>query len=146
MRTLFLVHLGATLCLVGLIWTIQWVHYPLMALVGEERFLQYHEVHSNAISWLVIPLMLTELGTAIWLVASRPAAIPAWAVWLGLLLVVGIWLSTAFLQVPRHGILARGFDSAAHDFLVASNWLRTIAWSLRGVLVLWMTRQLMAGP
>ena len=34
MPLVFLLHLGATLALVGLIWTVQVVHYPLFAGVG----------------------------------------------------------------------------------------------------------------
>ncbi len=142
MKTLFLLHLGSTLCMVGLIWTIQLVQYPLMAQVGDQSFVRYHAGHSNAIRWVVIPCMLTELLSALWLVAERPAAIPSWSAWAGLALVGVVWLSTAFLQVPQHGILARGFDPAAHRFLVTSNWVRTLAWSLRGILVLWMARRL----
>lgn len=142
MKMLLLVHVAATLCLVGLIWTIQVVHYPLMGQVGAEAFSRYHVLHSSAISWLVVPLMLVELGTAIvWVV--RPLSDTTWPAWLGLALIGVIWLSTAVLQVPQHNILAGGFDAAAHHFLVTSNWLRTVAWSLRGVLVVWFVSRLM---
>lgn len=137
MKLLLLVHLGATLCLVGLIWTIQVVHYPLMGDVGSDAFGRYHAAHSTAISWLVIPLMLTELGTAL-LLLRYPfdgSTVPAWV---GLVLLGVIWLSTALLQVPQHGVLASGFNAEAHRVLVLSNWVRTFAWSARGVLVLWM--------
>jgi hypothetical protein len=35
-------------------------------------------------------------------------------------------------------MLAAGFNRVAHEIPVTSNWLRTAAWSARGVLVLWM--------
>jgi hypothetical protein len=47
-----------------------------------------------------------------------------------------IWLSTALLQVPRHRALEAGFDPAAHRALVATNWIRTVAWTARGFLLL----------
>jgi hypothetical protein len=51
---------------------------------------------------------------------------------------VGIaWASTAFVQVPLHGTLARGFDEDAHARLVATNWVRTIAWSGHAALMAW---------
>jgi hypothetical protein len=65
-------------------------------------------------------------------------------VWTGLLLVAGIWLSTALFQAPRHTILGRGFDPAAHRFLVSSNRLRTVLWSLRGLVVLCVLYQAIA--
>ena len=138
MNPLLLVQLASTLCLVGLIWTIQIVHYPLMAQVGVEEFTRYHAAHSAAITWLVVPLMLAELVSAIALVLDRPEAVPNWAAWVGLALVVLIWLSTGLLQVPQHALLAQGFDAGAHRTLVLSNWVRTAAWSLRGLLLLWL--------
>jgi hypothetical protein len=53
-------------------------------------------------------------------------------------LVAVIWLSTALLQVPAHGRLSAGFDAETGGFLVATNWIRTIAWSLRSAVVVWM--------
>ena len=139
MKALLLVQAASTLPLVGLIWTVQLVQYPLFARVGETAFADYHAGHAQRISWVVLPLMLAELISA-GLLAMRSDA-PSSA-WLGAALVAVIWLSTFFLQVPRHGDLSRGFDAAAHAFLVSSNWLRTLAWSIRGALVLWWLSKL----
>jgi hypothetical protein len=46
------------------------------------------------------------------------------------------WVSTALVQIPLHNQLALGFDLSVHRKLVATNWWRTIAWSLRGVCLL----------
>ena len=139
----FLLQLASTLALVGLIWTIQVVQYPLLSKVGLDAFPAYHAGHSSHITLVVAPLMLTELATALYLLVVRPPSLPAWALWLGILLVAVVWLSTAFLQVPRHGTLSAGFDAEAHRFLVASNWLRTFAWTARGALLLWLTSRLL---
>ena len=56
----------------------------------------------------------------------------------GISLVAVIWLSTAFIQVPCHNRLVDGFDEEAHSRLVGSNWIRTVAWTIRGVLSLAM--------
>jgi hypothetical protein len=45
------------------------------------------------------------------------------------------WLSTAIVQVPLHRRLEQGFEAGAHGRLVATNWVRTGAWTARGVLV-----------
>jgi hypothetical protein len=37
-----------------------------------------------------------------------------------------------------HHRLERGFDPAAYRQLVRGNWIRTIAWSLRGLLAVQM--------
>jgi hypothetical protein len=58
--------------------------------------------------------------------------------WTGLALVAAIWLSTAAIQVPCHAKLAAGFDAEVHARLVSSNWIRTVAWTARGLLALAM--------
>ncbi|MEM9998300.1 MAG: hypothetical protein AAF809_11415 [Bacteroidota bacterium] len=143
MKALLLAHLFATLTMFGVIWIVQVVHYPLFAGVGPERFVAYEAGHATRITWIVMPTMFLELGTALALVWTRPDALPAWMVWVGLALVGVVWLSTALIQVPLHSTLAAGFDAEAHARLVSTNWIRTVAWTLRAGLVLWMTALLL---
>lgn len=82
--------------------------------------------------------MLVEGITAAALVFRRPPALSQTSVLLGMFLLVVIWVSTAVVQVPLHKLLARGFDLRAYRRLVVTNWLRTIAWSLRGLLIMAM--------
>ena len=52
-------------------------------------------------------------------------------------------LVTVALSVPAHGVLAGGFDAAAHARLVGTNWLRTAAWTVgaaTSLLLLWQYR------
>jgi len=138
---LLLVNVAATLFMVGVIWFVQAVHYPLFARVGEEGFPAYARAHARLTGLVVGPPMLLEAVTAVALVFSRPQGVPVSLPWAGLGLVVVIWLSTAILQSPRHTALGRGFDPASYRLLVASNWLRTAVWSLRGILVLAMVSE-----
>jgi hypothetical protein len=137
-RLLFLVHLGSSLFMVGLIWFVQVVHYPLFASVGSLEFPSYEQRHTALTTWVVAPPMLTEGVTAALLIWLRPTGVPEWSVWSGLALLGVIWLSTAFIQVPCHELLSKRFEPVVHRRLVSTNWLRTAAWSLRGGLVLWM--------
>jgi hypothetical protein len=122
------VHLVTTLMMAGLIVFVQVVHYPLKARVGAEAFPGYQTGHTVRTSWVVVPLMLVELVSALWLAAMPPTATLRPVALLGALLLGGIWVSTALLQAPAHGRLARGFDAAVHRRLVRSNWIRTLAW------------------
>ncbi len=128
-------HHAATWALVGLIWTIQVVHYPLFAQVGRQTFPAYHQGHTRQITWVVAPLMFTELGTA------------AWLLWIGardpwflasLVPLAFNWLATWRVQIPLHHKLANGFDAEIHRRLVATNWWRTAAWSARGICLMMM--------
>lgn len=138
-RVAWLAQLGTTLPLVGLIWFVQIVAYPLFALVGPSEFARYHEAHSRLISFVVAPLMVAELGAALfWLVDPGDFATRAQAA-VGALLVALAWLVTVFVSVPRHAVLAQGFDARAHAVLLSTNWLRTFAWSARGALLVLLT-------
>lgn len=138
MPGVLLLHVGATLALVGLIWFVQVVHYPLFAHVGHEAFAAYEQEHMRRTTWVVAAPMLIELLTGIVLLWQRADGVPAWMAWVGVALLAVIWASTIWLQVPCHEALRQGFSEAAHAELVRTNWVRTIAWSLRGLLVLGM--------
>ncbi|MGH3148767.1 MAG: hypothetical protein ACRDTR_23555, partial [Rubrobacter sp.] len=133
-----LAHAAATLFMVGVIWFVQIVHYPLFGRVGRSGFAAYSGDHSRLTGFVVGPPMLIEAATAVALVVRTPQGISPALVWAGFVLLAAIWLSTALLQAPRHTRLGQGFDLPAHRFLVASNWLRTALWSIRGLLVLLM--------
>lgn len=137
-RLVFLFHLGSTLYMVGLIWFVQIVHYPLFDSVGSQDFAEYEKRHGVWTTWAVGPSMLIEMATAALLLWRCPEGIAPWTLWTGLVLLAIIWLSTALIQVPCHDILSQGFDAVVHKRLVWTNWLRTIAWSIRGILVLRM--------
>lgn len=138
-----LTHAGATLALVGLIWTIQVVHYPLFAKVGAEAFATYEQSHVARITMIVGPLMLVELVCAVAIVGMRPSGVSPALAWSGFTLLAIIWISTATLQGPMHGKLSTlgVCDPKVHSALVSTNWIRTFAWSARGVLALAMLWQ-----
>ncbi|MHC4080233.1 MAG: hypothetical protein ACYS15_09345 [Planctomycetota bacterium] len=120
----------------GLIWFVQIVHYPLMRRVGAVDFVAYERHHMQRTTWVVAPLMLLEAVTAVLIAATAPAGVSRVLAWSGLALVAWIWFSTAALQVPCHRRLQAGFDPATLSRLVATNWGRTAAWSVRSVLAL----------
>jgi hypothetical protein len=137
-KLIFLAHVTATLFMCGVIWFVQVVHYPLFERVGTTQFTAYENAHRDLITWVVIPPMLIEGLTAVLLLWQRPQGIEAKSLWIGLALLVMIWLSTWLVQVPQHNRLTQGFSPHAHRLLVLSHWIRTFGWSARSVLVLLM--------
>ncbi|MFB0976218.1 MAG: hypothetical protein QMC73_01015 [Myxococcota bacterium] len=135
---ILLVHLAATYYMVGLIWFVQHVHYPLFGAVGSDEFSAYSQSHVARTGSIVGPAMIVEGATAALLLAATPSALPGWLVWFGAGLLLVIWLSTGLLQVPRHRDLIAGFDATAHRRLVTTYWILYLAWSLRGGLALYM--------
>lgn len=134
LRWLFAAHAFVTLFMTGLIWFVQVVHYPLFGKIGKMDFAEYEAQHTRRTGRLVSGPMLLELGLAAALVWATSGT----AAWCGLGLLGIIWLSTALGQVPMHRRLEKGFDNEAHRQLVVGNWVRTIGWSLRGVLAIVM--------
>jgi hypothetical protein len=136
-------NLSSSLSLTGLIWFVQIVHYPLFAKVGAREFVGYEKNHSRLTSLVVGPPMLVEAAAAVGLLFARQEWLPSWTVWTGVGLVVVIWLSTAAIQIPSHTRLEAGFETAVHRRLVISNWIRTLAWTLRtwiALFLVWRSR------
>ncbi len=139
----FSLQVGSTLAMFGLIWFVQVVHYPLFLQVGAAQFPAYEAAHANRTTYVVAPLMLAELATSGLLLLSRfrPAGISAGSAWIGAALVAVLWLSTGLIQVPLHNQLQSGYSTETIRRLVATNWIRTLAWTARAVLVLrWVSR------
>lgn len=139
LHLILMTHLAATWFMIGLIWFVQIVHYPLFDRVGREAFPAYERHHQRRTTWVVAPPMMMELVSAMLIVAGRPGSSLAWT---GAALVLGIWLSTAMLQVPLHARLAGAFDVRGHTILVQTNWLRTLMWTARGGIALAMLGEL----
>lgn len=125
-------HLGGTSMMIGFIWTIQLLTYPAMAAVPADDFPAYEAAHTRRVTQTLALLAPLEVVTAAGVALFVPD-VPSWlSVGAGALL-VAIWVSTGFYYAPIHGRLSAGFDPALHRRLVRANWLRTIAWTVRGV-------------
>ena len=132
------VHLVATAAMVGLIWFVQIVHYPLFAAVGQDRFVAYEVEHQRRTSYVVGPPMAVEGVTSIVLLVAAPEGVGPLLPIVGVGLLAVIHASTVFLQVPAHAALARSHDVGSIRRLVRTNWIRTIGWSARGGLAVAM--------
>ncbi len=141
----FLVQVCSTGYMIGVIWTVQLVHYPLFSAVSLERFSYFERQHQQRISMVVMPFMLAELGTAFALPFITSAIWRPVEAWLALAMLLVVWLATFLVQAPAHRRLSAGFDTHVHAGLVQGNWLRTVLWTARGVLVLvWLSRALVS--
>jgi hypothetical protein len=136
MLDFFQLNLASALFMTGLIWFVQLVHYPLFSSVPSEPFLVYERLHAKRTTWIVAPVMLLELATGVILAAAGSQYLGKAASWANLGLLGVIWISTATLQIPLHGLLANGFSRETHRRLVSGDWIRTAAWTARSILPL----------
>ncbi|MEI7973764.1 MAG: hypothetical protein WCH11_05290 [Bdellovibrio sp.] len=114
----------------GVIWLVQWVHYPLMRFISAENFVLFHAKHSSQITCVVGPLMLLQLLCSLHLVLRMPEE-----AWPHLLLTGLAFAATALISVPLHQLLARGWSASVHRRLVQTNWIRTLVWSVHSLWI-----------
>ena len=140
-RPILITHLAATLFMVGLIWTIHTVHYPLFANVGDSAYVAFQAEHVNRIGKLLFLPWLTEgltlLGILIlaFLGNRHDFRLPVFLNGVGMAIVLVI---SGFWSAPAHGDLANGFNKEVHDRLMAANLVRTLAWTLCGICAIWL--------
>jgi hypothetical protein len=115
-----------------LIWLVQMIIYPGLARIPSNDFVNYHAWYVTRITMVVLPLMICEIiiATACFFLQDNLFyPIVAFG------LVVLVWFSTFAFQVPIHKCLQAGKDKIKIRRLLATNWIRTVAWSLKAVTV-----------
>ena len=122
----------------GVIWVMQVVHYPLMRFVSGEQFARFETAHRVRISWVVGPLMLIEGVCVLAFLFAPPAGLPWWLPWVGAGVETVAIGTTAFVSAPLHERLNANFDQATLNRLIATNWIRTIAWTCRAAVAIAM--------
>ena len=119
------------------------VNYSSWHLIGADEFIAYHQfISPRVLAFLVAPAILGTVFTILML-WSRPAVIPAWAVWIAIATQAVVWISTATIQVPIQLQLSQhGLSVELIDRLIETNiWLRRIPYSVCAGMFLWMGAQ-----
>lgn len=130
-----LINLLSTWTMVGVIWFVQVVHYPLLSVVPVESAASVAVEHQRRTGWVVGAPMALEGVTTLALLVLVPEGVAWFVPWLaGIPLAVALG-ATIFLSVPRHERMARDPDAQVGKELVSTNWVRTIAWTVRGFIV-----------
>lgn len=135
-KVLLLFLFASTWGMVGVIWFVQVVHYPLFARVQND-FTNYATEHVKRVSWVVIPLMIVEFSSSLILLLFWQSfdTFGQGLLITGIMILAIVWGSTFLLQVPCHEKLARECDQKIIQRLVRTNWIRTLGWSTRGLVV-----------
>jgi len=118
----------------GLIWFVQVVHYYLFNKIGIDSFAEYEKIHCRVTGYVVLPPMVLELLTSIYLAFYAVNSLTLLRV--NLLLLILIWFSTFLIQTPLHFKLLNGFENVSYLRLVRYNWIRTVLWTLRSLILL----------
>ena len=129
-----LVNFVATAVMTGVIWFVQWVHYPLLATVSVEHAVEIAVEHQRRTGQVLAIPMALEGVTTLWLLASRPDVVSLILPWLGAVLLAVALGSTMSISVPLHAKMATNPTADVGRRLVVTNWPRTIAWSARATV------------
>lgn len=129
-----LLNVVASWTMVGVIWFVQVVHYPLLSVIPVESAASVAVEHQRRTGWVVMIPMAVEGVTTLLLLGMVPDGVAWFVPWLaGLPLAVALG-GTVLLSVPRHERMVNNPDASVGRELVTTNWVRTIAWSLRGLV------------
>lgn len=133
---IFTIQLLSTSMMTGIAWFVQIVHYPLFSSIPLDALGDYVKAHQIKVSRLVLPLMIAELLTGIWLAIWSFRNLSFWLFFLCLILLIVIWVFTLHVVIPLQKKLAQDPHPEDVHHLVHIHWVRTWAWSFRFFLLL----------
>lgn len=134
MELIVTANLASTWMMVGVIWFVQVVHYPLLSVVPVDAARATALEHQPRTARVVGLPMAVEGVTTLWLMFDRPDGVQWWLAWAGGVTVAVSLLSTVLLSVPRHTRMAEHPDASVGRELVVTNWPRTISWTVHGLV------------
>lgn len=136
---------AATLVMVGVIWFVQHVHYPLLATFSVDTASNVAIDHQRRTGHVVAVPMAVEGATTLALLVSRPDGVSVVWPWVGAVFLAVALGSTVLLSVPLHSRMATDPQPDTGRRLVVTNWPRTVAWSARGAVCIVMVVQSLGG-
>ena len=130
----FFFHLIFSAIMVGVIWVIQLVHYPSFHFIDKDIYDSFQKFHMNKISIIVVPVMILELATGLLLLLGNSKNILI-IISFGILIL--IWGITGLFFSDAHGKLISGYNELIVNKLVSMNWIRTVLWTFKMILLLY---------
>ncbi len=141
-RRLSLLHLAATLAMIGVMTTVQLVVYPQYDQVAIADFSDYVRNHGQRIGWPLALFAPAEVLLALLLWLRLPAGSAKTVAFGSGALLALAWVTTMAWFAPLHGrLISEPYDPDRIDLLVSTNWVRTVIWWVRGVVALWIVDQ-----
>ena len=130
-----MIHIISTSIMVGVIWVIQLVHYPSFKYVNESDYIIFQKYHMSNISYIVFPVMFTELITALIILFFGEKSL---FFVLSLIYLFLIWIITGVLFTKYHSILKEGKDLMIIEKMIKANWIRALLWTMRLIMILFV--------
>lgn len=127
--------IGLSLYNMGNMMSLQLQHYSLYPLIDPANFLNYIRGNNKAAILPAIIPGLTNMVLGILLVLKKPETVSLSFAYLGLAMNLIALTSTFIWQARIQGQMAHtGFDASKIQTLITTNWIRTIAYSVNGIM------------
>lgn len=127
--------IGFSLYNMGNMMSLQLQHYSLYPFIDPTNFLQYIKQNNKA---AIIPAIIPGLANmviSILLVLKKPPTVSSGFAYFGLAMNLVALTSTFIWQARIQGQMAHtGFDAIKIQTLITTNWIRTIAYSVNGIM------------
>jgi hypothetical protein len=123
----------------GNMMSLQIQHYGIYSFVGKENFKDYMSANNKAaLVPAILPGMLMLILSII-LIFFRPVFMTTWEAVVSLTLNLIAFISTFKWQRKIQSEMAStGYDEGKIKLLLSTNWIRTIAFTLLGILTIWI--------
>jgi hypothetical protein len=136
--------IGFSLYNMGNMLSLQLQHYSLYPLIDRANFLDYIKGNNKAALLPAIIPGLTNIVLSIILVIIKPETVSSGFVYIGLAMNMIAIASTVIWQARIQGQMARtGFDAKKIQTLISTNWIRTIAYSINGIMSIWFLTKIL---
>ena len=109
------------------LWLVQLVIYPSFLRVEPSELIAWHKAYTFRVSFVILPLMFGQLVFTILSVLEDPSILE----WVAFAFVLVCWILTFFVSVPLHRKIEQNDTTKeTRQKLIATNWPRTILWSV----------------
>lgn len=112
--------------LVILTWLVQLVIYPAFLYFQKADLNRWHPVYTRAVTWVVLPLMVSQLFVAIY---QSYITLNIFSI-IYLILVMSTWLVTFFKAVPLHTAIDNDATPSILHNLIRVHTYRTVLWTI----------------
>ncbi len=133
---LLLGSLCLSLYLMGVHWTFQLIHFPLLSRVGVNEFQDYQVSHQKRILWSVRIPRAVAIILGVLLILFEPSFISQWALYAYLTsLVLAAAISFQFIRPLQISMTRQGYNAKMIRMMTRLYWGRTIL-STVGAIIL----------
>ena len=139
---LFLIHVVFSLYLLGVIWFIQIVHYPIFLYLNYDPANNPFIFHHSRTGVAVMTAMALELISAVILIFIPYPNF--FSILILLIFTLLIWITTFTIQVPCYNILKKEKNENVIYRLIWTNWLRTALWTLKAIYIFFLLWNLLS--